>query len=200
MSIIDEIMNAPMGDTGGKYLPPGFNGKVRIESAIEKPKRDQPGVMLYIFEYEILESNLPAVAKGETYSFVQKKNDSAPRELRNIFTACAGFDPYTPEGQEAAKAAMDDVRKLAAGAFTAANTCGNKVLCVETYNKKTRANSDYTVHHWSPAAAAVAPATPVPVTPPPTGAPAEWQRDASKTFALNPATNKWHFAATGVEA
>lgn len=197
MSIIDDINSAPMGDTGGQYLPPKFLGKVRVESVQEYKTRTKGDA--FIAELEVVESNLPEVAVGGVYSWFQKMNESAPREIKNFLAACKGFDPYAPGAADAFSRAFPkkELAELYAAAVGEGNALGDTVLSVETYGKKTKAKTDFTVHRFTPAeqpAAGTKPTAPPPAADPYAG----MQRDESGTLAWN--GTAWIVMATGEKA
>jgi len=195
MSILDEIETAPMGDMGGRYLPPDFIGDVRVETVEEFKTRNKGEA--FIVTFQVLSCTSKAdVEIGGTYSWFQKINDSAPREIKNFLAACTGFDPYDPAGQAgfASRFSGKAGRELYSAAVSKDNTLETTNLHVETYGKKTRGGGDFTVHRWTPAAGAPKAAAAPPAAPPPAADPrAGWREETfhGVPYLLDPTKNEW---------
>lgn len=160
----EEMETATIGG-GGNYLPSGFNGVVRIKRCHFHKGFEQD--LAFIAEYEVIESNMPGIAVGASYSWYQgkledkKMRTTALGEIKGFIAAVIGIDPGNKSAVDAEVApqlrtlignGLGDTEALITGT---ANGFEGECVHVETWNKVTRENKkDFTKHKFTPLKAA----------------------------------------------
>ncbi len=200
MSIFDDIV--PGNDSRTPNLPEGVGSyKVRIETLSYKDGRTNPsGREGVVVEFKIVESNNPAAEIDDFYScyfgldgrLFPKHPEIQRKELLTFLVATMGYDPDKPEEVKAFRAAHKDAEKL----YKQPDVALGRIVAIESTTKVTGPRSKtpgktVSVLSFYPAGEKAEA---------PTGAPAEWQRSPDGIYALNPSTNAWHVAATGLPA
>lgn len=160
MNLWEEMQEATIGG-GGNYLPAGFKGAVQIKRCQWHKGFQQD--LAFIAEYEVIESNLPNVAVGASFSWYQgkledkKMRKTALGEIKGFIAAVLGIDPsdkaavdseVAPQLQGLIGSGPGDERAFVTGTD---NGFENECVRVETWNKVTRENKkDFTKHKFTP--------------------------------------------------
>lgn len=138
------------------YFPAGFVGRIRVDAT--KGITTRKGKRAFLGEFTVLTSNLPEqVFVGGRYSWFQDLTEPG-----TAYPACIGF-LYAALGLEPTKhkAYIDTEVKPKQDQWL--NSCANTPsfiagaeINLQTANKKTKANTDFTLHAFAPTPEGVA--------------------------------------------
>lgn len=139
------------------FFPSGFIGDVKVAVCKGITKRDG-GERAFIAELEVLTSNLPAVQVGAKHSWYQglREPDTAYKACIGFLYACLGLDQTRDKAKIGAeiKPYQD---KFLNDAVSDANPLGGRKLRLQTSTIKTKKNTDFTIHNFTPYVAPAAP-------------------------------------------
>ena len=133
---------------GGQYLPPDFKGIMRVKRAFinDGGFKDDTAV---IAELECIDSNMPQkVPVGCSRSWYQgrlndkKLRETALGEVLGFLAACLGYDDLT-------EAERNEIEESAEDLLGDGNPLEDRLVLVETFNKKTKDGGDFTKHRFS---------------------------------------------------
>lgn len=133
---------------GRNYAPPGLDTDVKIVVIGERlPKDSFKGEHSFFVEYK--------VPSGVAYSWVQKipEKDGVQKERTRALSTIKGFLSALVGPEEFEKSDHAEVYKMAT---SESNPFHDESVHLRTRNKKTKANTDFTVHDWTPTAPAPA--------------------------------------------
>lgn len=150
MGIFSGIEKAEISERG-KYLPPGFVGKLKVRRTLAKDSVKSG--LAFIVEFEVLESNHDEFPVGSSATWFQKMTDrtvSLPA-IKAWLAAVSGIHPGDRATIDAEiGASMESILDEACQNETNNNLIGLEVL-VETVGQKTKKGFDFTRHNWLPA-------------------------------------------------
>lgn len=150
MGLFDGIEDAQVGMGGVYFLPGKYLVKVLKCITLKSRKRED----LFIAECEIVESDVPERKPGTRASWIVNfKQDAALGNIKGFIAAANGIDP---SNEDAVNAEVDS--GVCEYAVSNDNPMAGTYIRLVAVNKKTRSNTDFTLHLWEPyeAEAAVA--------------------------------------------
>jgi hypothetical protein len=156
-------VNTMDGTSKYPFFPAGFIGRVKVSACKGITRRN--GERAFIAELDVLSSNLPNVQVGGRYSWFQslKEPGTAYPACIAFLYACLGLDSgrdkakieieIKPRQDAYLNAAVNENPALYGGKT---NVLAGAEIMLQTSSKKTKNNTDFTLHAFSAAPAAKA--------------------------------------------
>lgn len=147
MGIFSGIGGAKVG-IGGVYFEAGnYVVKIKAVKMVESRKKDD----LYTVECDIKQSDNPKLKPGTMATYqASAKNDSFLGNVKGFLAACNGADPTSEAELAATFANPKDAEDAAEYSVSPDNPLAGTWLNLNCVLKKTKLQSDFTVHNWKP--------------------------------------------------
>lgn len=149
MGLFDGIEEAEIFERG-RFLPPGFVGVLEVKRTLAKDSI-KSGVG-FIVEFKVIESNLETVSVDSKATWWQGMKDRtvAFPSIKEFIAVLSGFERHQKKEIEAEvspsiRSVLDHATK-----HPDDNDLIGCRICVETANKRTKNDRDFTMHLWSP--------------------------------------------------
>jgi len=144
-SVFKGIESVKAGFGTGFYFLEG-DYVVRVKRVFVK--RSRQDALMFIVECAVLSSTNPQRPEGCEPNWVNKitGNDSALPNIKGFLAACGGADPTNEAAVEALGITSEDVD----AAVSDENPLAGTLVKLHAFIKKTKKDTDFTVHDWSP--------------------------------------------------
>lgn len=142
MGMFSGVTDADPTGKRNPYFQPG-NYKVKIDSVMTKTSRQ--GVLFFIVEATILESDVDELKPGTQCSWLTKINsDMGPINIKRFVAACQGLDPF---GNDAKEIDEEDCEVVVSDG----NPCQGLIMELKCSSTTTKAGQPFTIHNWQAA-------------------------------------------------